>query len=87
MQSYYQTGSGDEVGQHIVDLIKMVNANPSECPAQIGLIYAWNELAEGGWLMPTYTSSGPDVERVSAVADAIYAAVRASVEPDIALIK
>ena len=87
MQNYYQTGSGEEIGQHVVDLIKMVNANPSECPAQIGLIYAWNELAEGGWLMPTYTPSGPDVERVAAVADAIYAAVRASVEPDIALIK
>lgn len=87
MQDYYETASSEAIGSHIVDLIKVVNANPAACPAQIGLIYAWNELAEGGWLMPTYTSSGPDVDRVAAVADAVRGAVSASAEPDIALIK
>ena len=87
MQDYYETASGEAIGSHIVDLIDTVNANPAACPAQIGLIYAWNELAEGGWLMPTYTSSGADVGRVAALAGAIRAAVAESTKPDIALIK
>ena len=86
MQDYYETASGGAIGSHIVDLINTINSNPVACPAQVGLIYAWNELAEGGWLMPTYTPSGPDIDRVAAVADAIQAAVEASAQPDIALI-
>ncbi len=87
MENYYETAQGDAIGSHIVSLIEAINANPTACPAQIGLIYAWNELAEGGWLMPTYTSTGPDLSRVAALAGAISAAVTASAIPDIALIK
>ena len=84
--NYYETAQDDAIGSHIVDLIGVINANPATCPAQIGLIYAWNELAEGGWLMPTYSSTGPDFGRVAAMAVAIAAAVTASAIPDIALI-
>ena len=44
-----------------------IDANPEACPANIGLVYAWNELAEGGWLMPTFTASGPDNSRTAAL--------------------
>lgn len=87
MQNYYETASDTEIGSHIVELIEVVNANLVACPAQIGLIYAWNELAEGGWLMPTYTPSGPDLGRVTGMATAIATAVSASAKPAIALIK
>ena len=86
MQNYYETPSNEAVGSHIVDLINAVNSNPSACPAQIGLIYAWNELAEGGWLMPTYSPSGADLGRVTALANAIATAKAVSVKPQIALI-
>ncbi len=86
MENYYETALADAIGSHVVDLIEFVGGNPAACPAQIGLIYAWNELAEGGWLMPTYTPAGPDLGRVAAVAVAIAAAVTASAKPDIALI-
>ncbi len=86
MQNYYETPSDDAIGSHIVDLINVVNRNPAACPAQIGLIYAWNELAEGGWLMPTFSPSGADLGRVMASANAIAAAKAASMKPQIALI-
>ncbi len=86
MQNYYETPSDEAIGSHIVDLIRVVNDNPSACPAQIGLIYAWNELAEGGWLMPTYTPSGANLGRVTALANAIATARSAAVKPQIALI-
>ncbi len=86
MQNYYETPSDEAIGSHIIDLINAINGNPSACPAQVGLIYAWNELAEGGWLMPTYNSSGADLGRVTALANAISAAKAASVKPKIALI-
>ena len=87
MQNYYAMALPGEIGSHIVDLINAVNLNLNACPAQVGLIYAWNELAEGGWLTPTYTQAGPDVSRVSEVADAIAAARLASMTPSIALIR
>ena len=86
MQNYYETPSDEAIGSHVIDLINAVNGNPSACPAQIGLIYAWNELAEGGWLMPTYDPSGADLGRVTALANAIATAKAASVKPQIALI-
>ena len=85
-QNYYSTASATELASHVVALAETVNANRVACPAQVGLVYAWNELAEGGWLIPTYTPSGPDLSRAAAVGTALAAAVNASVVPTIALI-
>ncbi len=86
LQDYYDTAANAALANHVVALVETINANPSACPAQVGLVYAWNELAEGGWLMPTYTESGPDMGRAAAVGAALAAAVNASVVPTIALI-
>lgn len=37
---------------HIQEAIDFVNANPSNCVAKTVTIYAWNEIGEGGWLVP-----------------------------------
>ena len=87
LSNYYEAATLGELASHTLDLIRAVNANPTACPAQVGLIYAWNELAEGGWLMPTYTPSGPDLSRVASIGSAIAAAVRAPVTPTVALVK
>ena len=87
LNSYYDTAEDSELASHMLSLVATVNANRTACPAQIGLIYAWNELAEGGWLMPTYTSAGPDMSRVTAVGSALAAAVNASTTPNLTLIK
>ena len=66
-KSFYAAGTAVEIGAHIADLAEFVAENASACAAQIGLIYAWNELAEGGWMMPTWTADGPDRERVETI--------------------
>ena len=84
--SYYATASAAEVAAHVVELVEAVGKYTAACPSQIGLIYAWNELAEGGWLMPTFNPSGPDLDRCAATSAAIAAAVESSKQPSIALI-
>ena len=86
LQSYYDTATAKEVGDHIVEMVDYIVSNAAACPAQVGLVYAWNELAEGGWLMPTYSSDGPDAQRVAAVGAALVAAVQQSTVPSIDLI-
>lgn len=86
LDNYYDQPDSVALGLHIVEMVNYIVGQPAACPAQIGLIYAWNELAEGGWLMPTYTPSGADPQRVGAVGAALAAAVRNSVIPQVDLI-
>ena len=84
--NYYDLADSPAIGAHVVDMVNMIVASPAACPAQVGLIYAWNELAEGGWLMPTFSAEGPDAARVAAVGNALAVAVRQSIVPRIDLI-
>jgi hypothetical protein len=43
--------------------------NAKKVPANTLLIYAWNEHAEGGWLCPTFSSQGPNTQRIDAMHD------------------
>ena len=65
--NFYDAGTPTSIASHVRDLATFIASSPSSCPTGIGLIYAWNELAEGGWLMPTFGSSGPDTDRVVAL--------------------
>jgi hypothetical protein len=61
LNNYYAQGTAAQVAQHIADMVSFIKANPSACAANVGLIYAWNELAEGGpGLMPTYGLGQPN---------------------------
>ena len=86
LDNYYDTATSAEVGAHVVEMVSYLVNNVTACPAQVGLIYAWNELAEGGWLMPTYSPNGPDAERVAAIGAALAAAIQQSSIPTIDLI-
>lgn len=84
MSNFYDTGTAPAIAAHIGALASWVQANPAACPAGVGLVYAWNELAEGGWLMPTYTPSGPDSSRCAALG-AEFAALEAGAPPSAVL--
>lgn len=84
--NFYETATSDALADHVADLVRYIVAHPDSCPAQIGLVYAWNELAEGGWLMPTYKKQGSDAGRCAAIGDALSLAVTQSTKPDITLI-
>ncbi len=62
------TAMPDEIAAHLRHALAFVQANPSVCPANTIIVYAWNEHDEGGWLCPTWTPSGqPDTSRLDAL--------------------
>jgi hypothetical protein len=65
--NYYESGDAGTIAAHISRLRGFIVANPIACRSGLGLVYAWNELVEGGWLMPTYGASGSDDSRVQAL--------------------
>jgi hypothetical protein len=57
-----------ELAAHIAAEKAYIAANPAKCPAELGLIYAWNEHDEGGWLCPTIDDqAGTRLAAVAAV--------------------
>ena len=44
---------GEALKNHLVDTINFVKNNPEACEANTILCYAWNENAEGGYIVPT----------------------------------
>ena len=65
--SFYTEAFPAQLAQHITDLMTFTSRNVASCEAQLALVYAWNELLEGGWLIPTYTPEGPDTSRVDEI--------------------
>jgi hypothetical protein len=51
--SWYTEASPRELADNVRTAMDWIEANPSACPSRAVLIYAWNELSEGGWLVPT----------------------------------
>ena len=67
-KTFPATATPDEIAAHLGRAVAFVKANPSVCPANTIIVYAWNEHDEGGWLCPTWTPSGqPDTSRLDAI--------------------
>jgi len=49
---YFQRGTPDELAAHIGRGVQWFQRHPNPSGAELVLIYAWNELDEGGWLLP-----------------------------------
>lgn len=69
INNQYQLGTGAQITANVAAAKTYISAtNPTQCEAQIGLIYSWNELSEGGrGLCPTWTSSGPAADILTAL--------------------
>ncbi|MCX7819414.1 MAG: glycoside hydrolase family 99-like domain-containing protein [Kiritimatiellae bacterium] len=51
---YYTGGMPDKFAAHLRELIAWMDAHPEQCTAErYAVVFAWNELGEGGWLVPT----------------------------------
>jgi hypothetical protein len=64
-----------DLAAHVAEGLAWMAANPGVAPAQIGLLYAWNEFDEGGWVCPTYVAGTPagDATRIAALATVLEA--------------
>lgn len=68
LDRYYATPTPQELAAHIADAMHWAAADPTRCPAQATIVYAWNEHDEGGWLCPTRGADGsPDTSRLDAL--------------------
>ncbi len=45
--------SPEQLAAHVKAAVDWTQANPTLCPANAVILYAWNENDEGGWLIPT----------------------------------
>ncbi|MBK8094519.1 MAG: glycoside hydrolase family 99-like domain-containing protein [Verrucomicrobiaceae bacterium] len=70
------TATPDELAAHLRDAIAWTQANRDLNPANVIIIYAWNEHDEGGWLQPTLGADGkPNDERIRALGRVLRLAV------------
>jgi uncharacterized protein (TIGR03437 family) len=53
IQYFYQAPKPSELAGHLANAFNWINGHPNSDEANAVLIYAWNENAEGGWLVPT----------------------------------
>lgn len=53
-EPFFRHGTPQAIATHVQAMIRWISANARACPAQVGLIYSWNEHDEGGsTLAPT----------------------------------
>lgn len=53
LDKYYERPTPTELGAHLQTALNWSRDNPSASEADTVLIYAWNEIDEGGWIVPT----------------------------------
>jgi len=58
-EPYWAEATPQEIAAHLRDALKWVAANPCAAEAKVIQIYAWNEISEGGWLLPSNPAFNP----------------------------
>jgi hypothetical protein len=59
VEPYWAQATPQEIAAHLRDALKWIAANPCAAEANTIQIYAWNEITEGGWLLPSNTAFNP----------------------------
>jgi len=67
---WFAHGKPEEVAAHVSAGIEWVHQHPAMCPAKTVLIYAWNELSEGGWIVPTLDEGAARLDAIQRVLQA-----------------
>lgn len=56
--NHYVAPTTTQLARHLADALNWTRSNGNAAPAQVILVYAWNEHDEGGWLCPTLKPEG-----------------------------
>ena len=65
---YYKSGTPEEIAVHIGKGVSWFKKHPGQNGTELVLIYAWNELDEGGWLVPALPAPhGQGTARIDAL--------------------
>jgi hypothetical protein len=68
VQLWYVNGTPTDIANNLRNAISWVHRYPSAAEANACLIYAWNEVDEGGWIVPTLSNG-------TATLDALHQAI------------
>jgi hypothetical protein len=58
-EPYWAQATPEEIAAHLQNALKWIAANPCAAEAKTIQIYAWNEISEGGWLLPSNPAFNP----------------------------
>jgi hypothetical protein len=68
---YFEKGTPEQFGEMLKRMAAWMEANPTAATKdRLAIIYAWNEIGEGGWLVPC--REDPDGAYLKAVKAAVY---------------
>ena len=70
MDKYYAAPTPLEWTDHLHAAVDWVHINSANADAQAVLIYSWNEIDEGGWLLPTHVEKTARLEATRAATGA-----------------
>ena len=71
ISQHFSRGTPAEFETYLKRMADWMDANPNQAtPDRLGLIYAWNEIGEGGWIVPC--KDDPDGEWLKAIKRAVY---------------
>jgi hypothetical protein len=62
--NWFVAATPSELTAHVAGAMAWVRQNPSICEANTVILYAWNELSEGGWLVPTLAEGARRLDAV-----------------------
>jgi len=65
--SVFDDGTPDQIASNLQNAKNWISAHPQSAGVNSILIYAWNELVEGGWLSPTIYEGDARLEAISKV--------------------
>ncbi|MDR2915705.1 MAG: glycoside hydrolase family 99-like domain-containing protein, partial [Tannerella sp.] len=67
---YYTDGTPEQFKNYLNNAIDWMNANPKKTTKEkIILLYAWNELGEGGYLVPT--KADPEAAKLKEIKEVV----------------
>jgi hypothetical protein len=71
-EPYWAQATPQEIATHLRNALKWIAANRCAAEANTIQIYAWNEISEGGWLLPSNPVFNPvGTGRLDAIADVL----------------
>jgi hypothetical protein len=77
----HKCSAAQQIASHIGDVRDWVELNPQNAEANAVLTYAWNEISEGGWLIPTIGEGTARLDEVRKVVCGTHASGACSAEP------
>ena len=67
ISNYYERPTPQQLGAHVLSARDWCAANPSVAEADAMIIYAWNEMDEGGWIVPTLQEKATHLAAIQGV--------------------